>query len=95
MTLRDPNHIPPGPGEPQRRPLATTAVVVYATLVLLAVAVPRGLVNWCKNFEPNALQEISLRVAETIQSLSHGIGADWLYRQGRQEFLRVTGKRDD
>ena len=58
MTLRDPDHIPPGPGEPQRRPLATTSVVIYATLVLLAITVPRGLVNWCKNFEPNALQEI-------------------------------------
>jgi hypothetical protein len=95
LTWRDPDHIAPGPGEPLTRPLTTTAVVIYATLVLLALTVPRGLVNWSRNFEPNALQEMTLRVAETIQSLSRSIGADWPYRRGREEFLKATGKRDD
>ena len=95
MTLRDPDRIPPGPGEPQRRPLATTSVVIYATLILLAITIPRGLVNWSKNFEPSAPQEIMLRVAEAIQSLSHRIGADWLFAKAREEFLKATGKRDD
>jgi hypothetical protein len=95
VTLRDPDHIPPGPGEPLARPLATAAIVIYATLALLAIAVPRGLVNWTKNFEPSAPREITLRVAETIQTLSHCIGADWLYAKARAEFLTLTGKRDD
>jgi hypothetical protein len=95
LTLRDLDHVPLGPGQPLERPLVTTSVVIYATLGLLAVTVPRGLVNWTKNFEPSAPQQVTLRVAETIQSLSHRIGANWLYAKGRAEFLRLTGKRDD
>ena len=95
MPLGDPDHVPPGPGQPLQRPLTSTAVVIYATLALLTITVPRGLVNWCKNFEPNPLQEISLHVAEAIQTVSQRIGLDWPYRKGREAFLKATGKRDD
>ena len=95
MPLGDPDHVPPGPGEPLRRPLMSTSVVIYGTLVLLALTVPRGLVNWRKNFEPNAVQDISLRNAETIQTVSQRVGLDWPYRKGREQFLKATGKRDD
>jgi hypothetical protein len=53
------------------------------------------LVNWTKAFEPSTPQQITLRVAEGVQSLSHHIGADWLYGKARAEFLQLTGKRDD
>jgi hypothetical protein len=46
LSLPDTDHIALGPGRPQQRPLCTTAVVIYGTLALLALAVPRGLVNW-------------------------------------------------
>jgi hypothetical protein len=95
MSRPDPDHIPLGPGRPQEQPLRTTAIVIYGTLVLLALAVPRGLVNWSKNFEPNAAQDILLRTAEVLQSLSRRTGADWPYRQGREVFLRATGKREE
>jgi hypothetical protein len=95
LSLTDPDHMPRLPGRPQPRPLKTTSVVIYATLLLLAVTIPRALVNWSKNFEPNVAQEAALRVAEAIQSLSQRVGADWLYREGRKEFLELTGKRDD
>ena len=95
MSLPDPDHIALGPGRPQRRPLLTTAIVIYGTFALLALAVPRGLVNWSKNFEPNAAQEALLRTAEAVQSLSLHIGADWPYRHGRDIFLQATGKREE
>ena len=95
MSLSDPDHMPPPPGRPQARALETTSVVIYATLILLAITIPRALVNWSKNFEPNVAQEAVLRVAEAIQSMSHRIGADWLYLKGRKAFLELTGKRDD
>ena len=72
-----------------------TAVVVYATLFRLATTIPRGLVNWAKNLEPSAPQAIVLSVAEAVQSMSHRIGADWVFAQCRDLFLRVTGKRED
>jgi hypothetical protein len=95
LTVRDSDHVSPGHGEPQHRPLAVTSVVIYATLILLAVTVPRGLVNWTKSFEPNVVQALSLRVADAIQTLSHTVGLDLPYLQGRALFLQATGKRDD
>jgi hypothetical protein len=95
QSLPDTDHIALGAGRPQERPLLTTAIVIYATLVLLALAVPRGLVNWSKNFEPNAAQDVLLRTAEALQSLSRHTGADWPYRRGREIFLHATGKREE
>ncbi len=95
MSLIDPDHMPPSHGVPQERPLMTTSVVIYATLVLLALTIPRGLVNWAKNFEPSAPQAIVLNVAETVASLSHRIGADWAFAKCRELFLRATGKGED
>ena len=95
MSLPDPDHIPPGVGRPQERALITTSVVIYATLALLAITVPSGLVNWSKSFEPNPVQAVLLRTAEAIQSLSQRIGADRPYARGRELFLWATGKRED
>ena len=95
MSLIDPDHMPPSHGVPQDRPLITTSVVIYATLVLLALTIPRGLVNWAKNFEPSTPQAAVLNVAETVASLSHRIGADWAFAKCRELFLRATGKGED
>jgi hypothetical protein len=95
VSLPDPDHIPLGAGRPQRRPLATTSVVIYATLVLLAITIPRGLVNWSRNFDPNPVQEVVLRFAQGLQSASRQLGLDLPYAHGRALFLRMTGKQDD
>ena len=95
MSLPETDHIALGPGRPQQRPIRTTAIVIYGTLALLAFAVPRGLVNWSKNFEPSAAQDVLLHTAEALQSFSQRLGADWPYRRGREIFLHATGKRDD
>jgi len=95
MSLADPDHFPLGAGRPQERPLATTSVVIYATLVLLALAIPRGLVNWSRNFDPNPLQELLMRTALELQSVSRDLGVNWPYVRGRELFLRLTGKQDD
>ena len=95
MTISDPDHLPPAQGLPQPRPLRTTSVVIYATLVLLALTIPRGLVNWATNFEPGAPQQAVLEVAEAIAAASHRIGADRAFDAARELFLRVTGKRED
>jgi len=95
LSISDPDHLPPAQGLPQRRPLLTTSVVIYATLALLAVTIPRGLVNWAKNFEPGPSQQAVLQVAEAIAAASHRIGADRAFDGARDLFLRVTGKRED
>jgi hypothetical protein len=89
------DHIPLGAGRPQDRPLATTSAVIYATLALLALTIPSGLLNWSRNFDPNPVQELLMRTVQGLQSLSRDIGANWPYVHGRELFLRMTGKRDD
>ena len=94
MSLPDPDHIPLGPGRPQHS-IATTSIVIYATLLLLAITVPRGLVNWSRNFDPNPLQEVAQRFAQGVQLASRQLYLNWPYERGRELFLRITGKRDD
>jgi hypothetical protein len=94
-SLPDTEHVALGPGGPLERPLRTTAIVIYATLALLVLTIPGGLVNWSKNFEPGAAQDVLLRTAEALQSLSQRLGANWPYRRGREIFLHATGKRED
>ena len=95
MSLPDPDHIPPGPGRPQERSLRTTTVVIYATLVLLALTIPRGLVNWSRNFDPNPLQQFVQEVALRTQSASRDLYLDRPYIWGREAFLRMTSKREE
>jgi hypothetical protein len=95
VTLPDPDHVPPGPGSPQEQPLRTTSIVIYAMLILLAITIPRGLVNWSRNFDPNPLQEALYNVALTVQQGSRQLGLDQPYVQSRALFLRWTGKQDD
>ena len=94
MTLPDPDHIPLRPGRPQRS-IATSAIVIYATLILLAITIPRGLVNWSRNFDPNPLQEALYSFALTVQQGSRQLGLDQPYVHGRALFLKLTGKPDD
>src|SRR5262245_41685430 len=95
VTLHDPDHVPLGIGRPQEQPLTTTSVVIYATLLLLALTVPRGLLNWSKNFEPNPAQQLLQSFATEVQSASRLLHLDWPYARGRELFLQFTGKQDD
>jgi len=89
-TERDLNDLP---GSGLR--LRTTAIVVYVTLALLALAIPQSMVNRLNDFTPNAARDAALSLAQTFAGLSHRIGADWPYQAGRRLFLSVTGKQDD
>lgn len=95
MSLSDPDHIPPMPGKPQRYPLGAAAAVIYGTLALLALTVPRGLTNWSRDLDPGTGQVVMLDVALAIQSASRALGADRPYVAARALFLKATGKTED
>ena len=95
MSLPDPDHVPNIPGRLQSAPVRTAAVVIYATLIALALTIPQSLVNWAKNFEPSRSQEAILVGVETIQAVSDRIGLSRPFIVARQLFLDATGKRDD
>ena len=95
MSLTDPDHIPPMPGKPLRHPLSAAAAVVYGTLVLLAITVPRGLVNWSRDIAPGARQVLMLDGALAVQSVARRLGLDRPYEAARALFLKATGKSED
>jgi hypothetical protein len=95
MALPDPDHVPPLPGKPLAHPLTIAMVVVYATLILLALTIPRGLANWARDLEPGTLQQAVLPPAEAIERVAAAIGVDRPYAWSRAVFLRATGKRED
>jgi len=93
MSLPDTEHVPPPRHRPQS--LRTTAVVIYATLALLLLAIPQAVPNWLKGFEPSVPQSLLLEAALSVQSFANRIGADWAYHEARRIFLDTTGKRED
>jgi hypothetical protein len=95
MSLPDPDHVPLPPGKPLKHPLGAAAVVIYATLALLALTVPRGLVNWSRDMQPGARQQAALAAAQAIARLADRAGISRPYERARQMFLDATGKRED
>jgi hypothetical protein len=95
MSLPDPDHVSLPPGKPLVHPLGAAAAVIYLTLMLLALAVPRGLVNWSRDLEPSAWQQTTLTVARSIERFSIWVGLNQPYEQARETFLNATGKSEE
>ena len=95
MSLPDPDHVSPPPGPPIAHPLRTAAVVIYATLALLGLTIPRGLPNWARDMQPGPRQDAVLAVAQAIERFSNWSRINEPYRVAREYFLETTGKRED
>jgi hypothetical protein len=95
MSLPDPDPVPDAPGKPLRHPLGAATAVIYGTLVLLALTVPSGLVNWSRDLDPGARQALMLDTALAIRSFARTLYLDQPYEQARALFLRTTGKNED
>lgn len=70
------------------------AVVLYLTLVILAVMIPENLVEWLKGLKPNFIQETTIPYAEGLEQAASRVGADKPYKFTRNLFLKLTGKSD-
>jgi hypothetical protein len=75
--------------------LSASAVAIYATLALLALAVPRGLLNWSRDLQPGARQQAMLTAAQAIERFSSGSGINRPCELARETFLKATGKSED
>jgi hypothetical protein len=82
-------------GSSQRaNPVLAVAVIIYASYALLALTIPQGPVNWARDFNPGAAQDVILAGVEGLQAISMRLGLDRPYRICRDLFLRATGKFD-
>lgn len=97
MSLSDAeiDHVALPPGKPLLHPLAASATVIYATLLLLGLAVPTGLVNWARDMEPGTRQQAVLAAAQSIERFSIWAGINRPYELARATFLAATGKSED
>ena len=75
--------------------LRTAAIVIFATLALLAVTIPQSLVNWLNDMNGNPVQETALRGAEVLRNLSQRVGVATLYQRSRDIFIAMSGVEPD
>ncbi len=73
----------------------TAGVVIYATFLLLMLAIPQSLVNRLNDLNESAVQKILLQGASALQAGSRAAGLDMPYRRARSVFLALTGKEDE
>ena len=90
-------HADPTAFEPPRPAgdLRTTAIVIYATLMLLAVTIPQSVVNWLADMNANPIQETALRGAEVLGNLSQRTGVPTVYQRARAIFIVISGVEPD
>ena len=82
---------PPRPANPQR----SAAIVLYATLALLAVTIPQSVVNWLADMNSNPVEETALRGAQLLRNLSQGTGVAPVYQRARDVFIAISGAKPD
>ena len=75
--------------------LRTAAIVIYATLALLAVTIPQSVVNWLADMNGNPLEETALRGAQLVRNLSERAGVATVYQRARDIFIAISGVEPD
>ena len=82
-------------GQGGASPVRTTAVIVYATFLLLILTIPQSLPNWLRDMEDNPVQQVLLSAASGVQTVAQAVGLDVPYRRARAAFRAWAGKEDD
>jgi hypothetical protein len=75
--------------------LRTAAIVIYATLVLLAVTIPQSIENWLADMNGNPVEDTALRGAEVLRNLSQRAGVATVYQRARDIFIAISGAEPD
>jgi hypothetical protein len=72
-------------------PLRSAAIIIYATLTLLALTIPQSLTNWLSDMNGNPAQEAAQRGAEGLRHVSQAAGIAGVYQRARDKFLSISG----
>jgi hypothetical protein len=83
----------PRPSDPPTREagsLRKTAVVIYATWVLLALTIPESLTAWIRDMKSIEVQEALLPAAQALQRIGEESGISVPYTRARAAFLALT-----
>ena len=74
--------------------IATTAFVIYGTLILLVIAIPQSVTNWLRDMNPSAVQSVLLQAATGLEMMSKRVDLNAAYVRGRALFLSMAGKNE-
>ena len=90
---------PVNPSEFERprsaNPLRTVAIVIYATLALLAITIPQSIENWLADMNGNPVEDAALRGADVLRNLSQRAGVATVYQRARDLFIAISGAEPD
>ena len=75
--------------------LRTAAIVIYATLALLAVTIPQSIENWLADMNGNPVEDAALRGADVLRNLSQRAGVATVYQRARDIFIAISGAEPD
>jgi hypothetical protein len=75
-------------------PIATAAVIIYATLGLMLLMIPQSLSNWAKDHDLVLARVLLMPLANRIETASNMIWATYPYLYLRQKYLSATGKNE-
>jgi hypothetical protein len=81
--------------KPRAGPLQTAAVVVYGTLLLLALTIPHSVVDWIRDVKSLEIQEALLPAAEALQRFAQGTGVATPFSRARKLFLALSSNESD
>jgi Na+/glutamate symporter len=76
-------------------PLRNAAIVIYATLALLAVTIPQSVENWLADMNGNPVEDTALRGAAVLRNLSQRAGVAAVYQRARDIFIAISGAEPD
>lgn len=71
-------------------PLATAAIVIYATFALLLLAAPGSLAATLRELSPNPAIRAALVLAEGLEAAGERAGVAAFFRSARERFGRIS-----
>ena len=74
-------------------PLRRLALIVYASLTLLLLAVPQQIADRLDDFEPNSIAHAGKIVAESVAKVMNTTGVPQVFERARKAFLEALGEQ--
>ncbi|MBX3518899.1 MAG: hypothetical protein KF835_02665 [Xanthobacteraceae bacterium] len=74
----------------QTHPLRQAAIVLYATLAILWLAIPQSVSNWSRDYLPDFVQPATKPITETVERFANATGIPHAYEYAHALFQSAT-----
>jgi hypothetical protein len=72
--------------------LRNAAIVFYATLSILWLAIPQSVSNWSRDYLPEFVQPVAAPIVQTVETVANVTRIPQLYTHMREQFQSATKK---